>query len=188
MWYILYIRVGKDFHGVIKPLARPSIDRPRPFRGLERSIKIGDRVELPDGTAGFVGSVSGRHLLLEPFDGREILAPNEDKITGRVINWTLTSTRGRADIDIAVACGTDLHRARERMLTAARAHPSTLEAPAPLCVLDRFGDSAIEFRLFFCIGDVSAGRLEPKSEVMFAIVGAFKAEGSPFPSRSATCT
>ena len=87
-----------------------------------------------------------------------------------------------------MAYGTDLHRARERMLTAARAHPSTLEDPAPLCVLDRFGDSAIEFRLFFWIGDVTMGRLEPKSEVMFAIVDAFKAEGSPFPSRSATCT
>ena len=152
---------------------------------LERSIEIGDMVELPDGTAGFVRSVSGRYMLLETFDGREILVPNEDLITGRVINWTLTNTRGRVDIDIGVAYGTDLHRARELMLTAARAHPSTLEDPAPLCVLDRFGDSAIEFRLFFWIGDVTMGRLEPKSEVMFAIVDAFKAEGItiPFPQR-----
>lgn len=152
---------------------------------IERSIEIGDMVELPDGTAGFVRSVSGRYMLLETFDGREILVPNEDLITGRVINWTLNNTKGRIDIAIGVAYGTDLHLARKLMLDAARAHPACLDEPAPMCVLRNFGDSAIEFQLLFWVGDVTLGRLEPKSEVMFAIVDAFKANAItiPFPQR-----
>lgn len=152
---------------------------------IERSIEIGDMVELPDGTAGFVRSVSGRYMLLETFDGREILVPNEDLITGRVINWTLHNTRGRVEIKIGVAYGTDLHLARKIMLDAATSHPACLQEPAPMCVLQNFGDSAIEFQLFFWVGDVTLGRLEPKSEVMFAIVDAFKANAItiPFPQR-----
>ncbi|MCR9130038.1 MAG: mechanosensitive ion channel [Alphaproteobacteria bacterium] len=152
---------------------------------IERSIEIGDMVELPDGTAGFVRSVSGRYMLLETFDGREILVPNEDLITGRVINWTLHNTRGRVEIRIGVAYGTDLHLARRIMLEAATSHPACLAEPAPMCVLQNFGDSAIEFQLFFWVGDVTLGRLEPKSEVMFAIVDAFKANAItiPFPQR-----
>jgi small-conductance mechanosensitive channel len=124
-------------------------------------------------------------MLLETFDGREILVPNEDLITGRVINWTLNNTRGRVEITIGVAYGTDLHLARTLMLEAAVNHPACLSDPAPMCVLERFGDSAIEFRLFFWVGDVTIGRLEPKSEVMFAIVDAFKANAItiPFPQR-----
>lgn len=152
---------------------------------IERSIEIGDLVELPDGTSGFVRSVSGRFMLLETFDGREILVPNEDLITGRVVNWTLHNTKGRVDIKLGVAYGSDLHLARRLMLEAASAHPACLEDPAPMCVLDNFGDSAVEFRLFFWVGDVAAGRLEPKSDVLFAIVDAFEANAItiPFPQR-----
>mgnify|MGYP006273626233 CR=1 FL=1 len=152
---------------------------------IERSIEIGDMVELPDGTAGFVRSVSGRYMLLETFDGREILVPNEDLITGRVVNWTLHSNRGRVEINIGVAYGTDLHLARKLMLEAASAHPLCLADPAPLCVRQNFGDSAVEFQLFFWVGDVTVGRLEPKSDVMFAVVDAFKAHQItiPFPQR-----
>lgn len=152
---------------------------------IERSIEEGDLVELPDGTMGFVRRASGRYMLLETFDGREILVPNEDLITGRVINWTLNNTRGRADIAVGVAYGTDLHLAKKLMLEAARSHPSCLEDPKPMCVLTKFGDSSVDFQLYFWIGDVTLGRLEPKSEVMFAIVDAFKANGItiPFPQR-----
>ena len=152
---------------------------------IERSIEEGDLVELPDGTTGFVRRSSGRYMLLETFDGREILVPNEDLITGRVINWTLNNTRGRVDIQIGVAYGTDLHLARELMLTAAKNHPSCLGDPAPLCVVRNFGDSAIEFLLYFWVGDITVGRLVPKSDVMFAVVDAFKEHGVtiPFPQR-----
>lgn len=152
---------------------------------VERSIEEGDLVELPDGTTGFVRRASGRYMLLETFDGREILVPNEDLITGRVINWTLNNTRGRVEINMGVAYGTDLTLAQNLMLDAARNHPSCLVDPAPMCVLQAFADSAVEFQLFFWVGDVTLGRLEPRSEVMFAIVDAFKAHDItiPFPQR-----
>ncbi|WP_421786760.1 mechanosensitive ion channel family protein [Hyphobacterium sp.] len=151
----------------------------------ENAIEEGDLIELADGTAGFLRKTSARYILMETFDGKEILVPNEDMITGRVINWTLSSNKGRIQIDVGVAYGSDLHKARELMLEAARSHPMTITDPAPMCVLRTFGDSSINFMLLFWVGDVTAGRLEPQSDVMFAINDAFKANGItiPFPQR-----
>jgi len=151
----------------------------------ENAIEEGDLIELSDGTMGFVRKSSARYLLLETFDGREILVPNEDMITGRVVNWTLNNTRGRIQIDVGVAYGSDLHKAREVMLEAAKNHPLTIEDPAPVCVMTRFGDSSIDFMLLFWVGDVAAGRIVPQSEVMFAINDGLREAGItiPFPQR-----
>lgn len=151
----------------------------------ENAIEEGDLIELSDGTAGFLRKTSARYILMETFDGKEILVPNEDMITGRVINWTLSNNKGRIQIDVGVAYGSDLHKARELMLEAARNHPMTIDEPKPMCVLRTFGDSSINFMLLFWVDDVTAGRLEPQSEVMFAINDAFKANGItiPFPQR-----
>jgi small-conductance mechanosensitive channel len=151
----------------------------------ENAIEEGDLIEVSDGTMGFVRKSSARYLLLETFDGREILVPNEDMITGRVVNWTLNNTRGRIQIDVGVAYGSDLHKAREVILEAAKNHPLTIEDPAPVCVMTRFGDSSIDFMLLFWVGDVAAGRIVPQSEVMFAINDGLREAGItiPFPQR-----
>ena len=151
----------------------------------ERSVEEDDLVELADGTTGFVRRTSARYVLLETFDGKEILIPNEELITGRVINWTLNNTRGRVEIKVGVAYGSDLHLARSLMLEAASSHPLCIDEPEPLCVMRTFGDSSIEFTLWFWVGDVTKGRLVPQSEVMFAIVDLFEANGVkiPFPQR-----
>ena len=151
----------------------------------ERSVEEDDLVELADGTTGFVRRTSARYVLLETFDGKEILIPNEELITGRVINWTLNNTRGRVEIKVGVAYGTDLPLAQSLMLEAAKAHPSCIEDPAPVCVMRVFGESAIEFTLWFWVADVTKGRMAPQSEVMFDIVDRFKAHGVriPFPQR-----
>ena len=48
-----------------------------------------------------------------------------------------------------------------------------------------FGDSSIDFTLWFWVSDVTKGRMVPQSEVMFAIVDRFEANGVriPFPQR-----
>ncbi|WP_440957908.1 mechanosensitive ion channel family protein [Oceanicaulis sp. LC35] len=152
---------------------------------VERSVEEDDLVELADGTTGFVRRTSARYVLLETFDGKDILIPNEELITGRVINWTLTNSRGRVEIKVGVAYGSDLHLAQSLMLDAAKAHPLCIEDPAPVCVLRTFGDSAIDFTLWFWVADVTKGRMGPQSEVMFAIVDLFEKHGVriPFPQR-----
>lgn len=96
-----------------------------------------------------------------------------------------TNSRGRVEIKVGDAYGTDLKKAQALMLEAASQHPSCIPEPKPMCFLTTFGDSSIDFLLLFWVEDVTAGRREPQSDVMFAIVEAFEREGItiPFPQR-----
>ena len=123
--------------------------------------------------------------LIETFDSKEILVPNEDLITSRVTNWTYTNSRGRVEISVGVSYGSDIEKAHELILEAAREHPRCIEEPEPKCYLRNFGDSSVDFILHFWVDDVTKGRWEPHSEVMFDIWRKFKENKIeiPFPQR-----
>lgn len=152
---------------------------------LEKSVEQDDLVELMDGTFGFVRKSGARYTLIETFDGKEMMIPNEEFITTRVTNWTFSNTKGRIEIIIGVSYNSDIEKARELILEAAQEHPRCIEAPEPKCYLRNFGDSSVDFILHFWIADVTAGRWEPQSDVMFAIWQKFRENdiSIPFPQR-----
>lgn len=151
----------------------------------EKSVEVGDLIELDDGTQGFVRQAGARYTLLESFEGKEVMVPNEDFITNRVVNWTLTSNQGRVEIFIGVAYGSDLDLVRKLLVEAAKGHPRASKDPGPVCFLEGFGDSSINFSLYFWVDDVTDGRKEPRSDVLFEIWRKFEAHGVeiPFPQR-----
>lgn len=152
---------------------------------FEKSIENDDLIELNDGTFGIIKHTSARYTLIETFDGKEILIPNEDFVTNRVTNWTYSNTKGRIEIAIGVSYNSDIEKAQQLMLEAAMEHPRCSKDPKPSCFLREFGDSSINFRLFFWVDDVLEGRYEPQSDVMFSIYRKFKENGIeiPFPQR-----
>jgi small-conductance mechanosensitive channel len=152
---------------------------------FERSIEEEDLVELADGTFGFIRKARARFTLIETLDGKEILVPNEDLITSRVINWTYSNNKGRVEVAIRVSYGSDLHLAQQLIVEAAGEHPRSIDEPAPKCFLREFGDSSINFILHFWVSDVTEGRWEPQSDVMFGIYEKFKANNIeiPFPQQ-----
>ena len=152
---------------------------------LEKSVEQEDLIEMSDGTCGFVRKAHARFTLVETFDGKEMMIPNEDFITNRVTNWTYSNTRGRVEIPIGVSYGSDLELARAIMRKAAREHPQSISDPEPRCFLRSFSDSSIDFVLHFWVEDVTQGRWGPQSEVMFEIWRQFKLQGIeiPFPQR-----
>ncbi len=66
---------------------------------LDRSLSIGDFVELEDGRSGFVTSLNMRSTTLETFDGKDIMVPNEMFITSTFINWTHKNKKQRYRVD-----------------------------------------------------------------------------------------
>ncbi len=141
---------------------------------FEKSIEDGDIVELSDGTMGTIKQTSARYTLIEAYDGKEIMVPNEDFVTSRVTNWTYSHAKGRIQIDIGVAYHSDLEHVHQLLLEAAREHPRCSPDPAPNCFLKEFGDSSVNFSLLFWVDDVIAGRFEPRHDVLFAIWRKFR--------------
>ena len=148
---------------------------------MEKSIKIGDLIEIA-GNTGWVRQLNIRYALLETGEGKEILIPNEELISTRVINWSHTSNNARVDIEVGVSYDSDAAKVREILLSAARAHPLCLKKPIPNCWLRKFGDYSMQFLLVFWIPDVHEGRMGPQSEVMITILDKFKKEGIVIPS------
>jgi small-conductance mechanosensitive channel len=152
---------------------------------MEKSIEEGDLIELADGTFGFVRRASARYTLVETFDSKEILVPNEDLITSRVVNWTFSNSSARVELEIGVSYNSDIELARDLILQAAAEHPRCAVTPEPACFLRTFGDSSVNFTLHFWVDDVTEGRWHPHSEVMFEVWRKFKDSGIeiPFPQR-----
>jgi small-conductance mechanosensitive channel len=148
---------------------------------MEKSIKIGDLIEIA-GNSGWVRQLNIRYTLIETAEGKEILIPNEELISTRVINWSHTSNQARVDIKIMVEYGSSAAKVKEVLLSAARMHPLCLKTPAPNCWLREFSDSGLQFLLVFWIADVHEGRYGPQSEVMMNVLEKFAKEGIVIPT------
>jgi small-conductance mechanosensitive channel len=117
---------------------------------FERSLRIGDFVELSTGITGEVRAINVRSTLLTTQDMVEILVPNSEFVNGKVVNWTLNDASRRFHIPFGVAYGNDKQRVREAALEAATKSPHTLknykgrEAEAWLI---GFGDTSLNFEL-----------------------------------------
>jgi small-conductance mechanosensitive channel len=152
---------------------------------FEKSVEEDDLIELSDGIFGIIKHLGARYTLVETFEGKELMIPNEDFITSRVTNWTYSNAKGRAEVTLGVSYDSDIEKARELMLEAAREHPRCSADPEPECYLRSYRDSSVDFLLFFWVDDVVLGRYEPQSDVMFSIWRKFKEHDIkiPYPQR-----
>lgn len=117
---------------------------------FEKSLKVGDFVELESGVNGEVREINIRSTLITTNDNIDILVPNSEFVGGRVTNWTLREVYRRLRIPFGVAYGTDKDLVKKAGLEAAASVPFTLMKPAnrhPQVWLVAFGDSCLNFEL-----------------------------------------
>ena len=152
---------------------------------LDKSFHLGDLVELNDGISGFVKRIDLRYTLVEGYDGKEFMVPNEEFITSRVTNWTYSNRKARISISVSVAYGSDLQQVHQMLVHTATTHPLCADDPEPSCYLREFADDGINFQLFFWIDNVLNGRYGIQSDVLMSIWQQFRKHGIqiPFPQR-----
>jgi len=113
---------------------------------FERPVRVGDVVTIGD-ISGVVSRIRIRATTITDWDRKELIIPNKEFITGRVLNWTLTDQVNRVVIKVGVAYGSDTKQAADILLNVARNHPNVMKDPAPQVALESFGDSALQFVL-----------------------------------------
>lgn len=117
---------------------------------FEKSLKVGDIVELQSGLVGKVTEINLRFTRITTSDAIDILVPNSEFISGRVVNWTFNSSIRRIHVPFSVAYGTNKELVREAGIAAAESVETTVrdgEERRPDVLLVRMGDSALEFEL-----------------------------------------
>jgi small-conductance mechanosensitive channel len=117
---------------------------------FERSVRVGDFVELESGLHGEVRDINIRATLISTNDNIDILVPNSEFVTGRVVNWTHGDVSRRLRVPFGVAYGTDKELVKKAALEAAAEVPFTLAlegARRPQVWLTGFGESSLDFEL-----------------------------------------
>jgi len=128
---------------------------------FERSLKVGDFVELESGVAGEVLEIKPRCTWIVTNDNIDVLVPNSEFVNGRVINWTLQEACRRVRVPFGVAYGTDKELVRKAVLEAADRVPFTVKDDAkrkPQVWFVKFGDSSLDFELVVWIGPEAVKR------------------------------
>jgi len=150
---------------------------------FERPIRIGDVVTVGD-TSGVVTRIQIRSTTIRNWDQKELVVPNKEFITGRLLNWTLSDPMARIVIPVGIAYGSDVGQALKLVHDAAEENEHVLAEPPPLVTFEAFGDSALTLMLR-CYIESMDQRLMTQSELNSAINSKFEDAGIviSFPQR-----
>jgi potassium efflux system protein len=146
---------------------------------FERPIRVGDVITLGD-TDGVVTKIRIRATTIRNWDQHELIVPNKEFITGRLLNWTLSDPVNRVVIRVGVAYGSDTDKALAIMLDTATQHPEVLGEPKPVVVFEGFGESSLDLSLRFYLSGLEA-RLQTMSELHGEINRRFNEAGIEIP-------
>jgi potassium efflux system protein len=150
---------------------------------FERPIRVGDVVTVGD-TDGIVTRIQIRATTIRTWDRQELLVPNKEFITGRLLNWSLSDQTTRIHVPVGVAYGSDVQKAMVLMREAADDNKQVLKDPAPYVIFAEFGDNTLNLDLRCFVG-TQDDRLPTVSQLHEAINQRFNDNGIviAFPQR-----
>lgn len=151
---------------------------------FERSVMVGDVVEVADHEVGTVRKIGARTATVETRDDIIIFVPNSKLIGENVVNWSHVERKARFHVKVGVAYGSNTALVKEILMKVADEHERILKTPKPIVRFLDFGNSSLDFDLLFWSRDLI--RIEDiKSDLRFGIDQAFRERGVeiPFPQR-----
>lgn len=151
---------------------------------LQQPFDLGDTIQVGE-YIGTVLDINLRATEIRTWDGRRVYLPNAQVYTSPIVNYTRSEAR-RIEITLGVAYDTDLARAQEVALEAVRALPGVKEEPAPSVVFHTFGESSIDFTVYYWIDPQRTDYFAAQTAGIHALHHAFQEAGIdiPFPIRT----
>jgi len=156
---------------------------------FERSLRVGDYIELDTGLTGTVKSINVRSTLINTNDNIDIVVPNSEFVTTRLTNWTLGERILRVRIPFGVAYGSDKELVRKAAQEAAAEVPYTLthmKGREPDVWLVEYGDNSLNFLLLVWVNRQGARRpTRSRAAYLWALESKLAEYGIeiPFPQR-----
>jgi len=156
---------------------------------MDKSIKPGDVIAITDQggqyTFGQIRRIGIRAVSLTTRDQKEYLIPNENLMINQVENWSYSSRNVRIQVPVVIPYASDIERAEELMLEAARSVPRVLVAPPPTVWLDSFAENGVAFVIHCWITDPEEGVGNVRSDVLKTLWRLMRENGIkvPYPQR-----
>ncbi|MGJ8562499.1 MAG: mechanosensitive ion channel family protein [Alphaproteobacteria bacterium] len=149
---------------------------------FDRSVQVGDFIELPDGQQGYVEAINMRSTTVETTDGKDVMVPNTKFIEEAYQNWTHKDPRQRFEVYFSVAYDTDIDTLEAILIPAVSKHPKVLQEPeTPDLELREFGDFGIKFAIEFWADGIDDGENKFTSDLNFIVWRTLKKHGIKMP-------
>jgi small-conductance mechanosensitive channel len=158
---------------------------------LERSLSVGDYIEMEDGRKGVIRELNMRSTTLETYDGKDIMVPNEQFITTSFTNWTHKNFKQRYDIEFQVSYKTDLHFLFDLLREVVASHPRVISGDnvpieeRPDAEIAGFGESGVDILIEFWMEGIDDGPNRVGADLLLMIWDALKQHNIeiPYPQR-----
>ncbi|HSM42029.1 MAG TPA: mechanosensitive ion channel domain-containing protein, partial [Afifellaceae bacterium] len=150
---------------------------------IQRPIKSGDWIEM-EGHEGFVQRIGMISTEISTFEEASVIIPNGELISSPMINRTFGRSRGRLDVPVGVAYGSDVELVLKILKQCAAEHETVLDNPEPDVVFLNFSDSSLGFELRVFLSDIR-NRFAVGTDLRIAILAEFARNGVeiPYPQR-----
>jgi len=151
---------------------------------LDRPFRLGDRIQLSSGEVGDVEAIGMRVTRLRTLDDTVLVVPNSMLVQDRIVNRNRPTRHITTRLDVGVAYGTNLTRAKAVLVESALASPYVEPERPPVALVTQFAESSVSLRLVFWAKDYAEQGLA-LSSVHEEVYRRFAAEGIeiPFPVR-----
>jgi len=156
---------------------------------FERTLRVGDYIELDTGLTGTVKAINVRSTLINTNDNIDIVVPNSEFVSTKLTNWTLGEHILRVRIPFGVAYGSDKEVVRKAAIEACEGVPYTLthmRGREPDVWLVEYGDNSLNFLLLVWVNRQGARRpTRTRAAYLWALEDKLSEYGIeiPFPQR-----
>ncbi|MBI3192971.1 MAG: mechanosensitive ion channel [Ignavibacteriae bacterium] len=151
---------------------------------IDQPFRIGDRIKLPSGDEGDVVQIGLRSTRILNYDSNLVVIPNSELVKNRIVNFSLPEKNIRVNVEVNVAYGTNLERAKQLLLNIAKQHPDISSEPVPNVFVMMLADSSVQLKLVAGTSDFLS-KFPTEAKIREEIYTAFAKERIeiPFPQR-----
>lgn len=150
---------------------------------VDKSVLVNDVIEM-NSKVGRVFEIKLRSTRLITRDDKILIIPNHLFMSQSVYNYTQNHPKTREVVYVGVAYGSDTKLVEKVLIECAKNEKAILESPEPFAMFNNFGDSSLDFGVYFFVRD-SFTDPRIKSNLRFSIDEAFRKNNItiPFPQR-----
>ncbi len=154
------------------------------FLAFSRPFSISDIIEI-NGFMGKVVAMSFRNSHIRTYDGRDIFIPNAIMIKNPLINFTRDGLM-RHDFVVGIDYGENVTEAIAVIMKVLKERKRIMQQKetAPFVIIDQFGTSTINLKIFFWIDtyNVQESLTVLRSDVMKSVIRELLKEGFNLPA------
>ncbi len=152
---------------------------------LDRSVNVGDKVQLESGELGVLLDIGLRTTMMQTYDNEVISLPNSQLANARIKNYTKPDASIRVSVNFAVAYGSDVAEVKRIVLDAISQLDDILQEPGPQVLFLNMGDFSLDMSARVWV-DYYGKQFAKKLEMTELIYNTLNESGIeiPFPTRT----